>query len=1173
MRLCQLVLVRFGPFTDTALELGRASGRLELVYGPNEAGKSTALRAVNGLLYGIPERTTDDHLHPMRDLRLTGELVSADGRLLQLTRLKRRKNSLLAPDGEPLDESVLARFLGGVTSSTFLHTFGLNHETLREAADALIEGKGDIGVSLFDAAMGGSGARAVLASLEEEAESLYSPRDRAGKRLVNHTLGELALATERVNNAITPPQSFLDQQAELNKKKAELADVDARRRKLLAEAERLRFALGAVPLFGEADRIARELAALGPVPILSAGAASRRERIVVERATLQKEIVHFEAELRSLGEKRREIFVPEGLQALAVDRVKDLGSRLGAYRTAQNDLPKRRARLAALEAERARLEQKLGPIRVEASPDAATRERLSALALGHGELVSAAERGSVDLAEQKQDIADKEQALSLLGEAEDHRVLERAVRVAERSGDLERTLAELAQESSATERAATALVQKLGLGQRSLGSIGELEPPLAETVQRFERDFERAERDLESAESALIANAERIADAERDLSALTRAGAVPSEVELAEVRGRRDADWRDLRSVLTAPKRKRDGLSEQLADHERAVQDSDEVADRLRREAERVAKVAHVEAEREAALAEKQRVFAHASACREVQDQLSREWNAAWQAVLAPKSPREMLAWLARFHELAEKLERLAQLADKRTSLEREREQQRSAVAGCLDSDSTADDGSLRALIDRAHAELDRRREIANRRATLEASLAETRGLVARTERRAREAELKLMGWQEEWAPAVARIGLAADALPAEVNAVLGVLADIELQDKEVRDLRERIAGMERDADLLSRHVAELLAEHAPDLASQSWPKAAHELERRHSEAMQNLVRASDLDRQIADSAKRVSESRQKLLRVEADLSALLDEAKVDDVSQLPEVEERVRAAQRLAEDRARNETQLAALIGSRTQVSAREEVWGVDLGEARGRLADIERELEELQEQQKELHADQRGLGVWLSELESSTRAAEAKADELALVAKARAGLERYLKLTLAARVLRREIDRYRERHQGPVLSRANELFQRLTVGRYSGVRPDVDSQDVATLRAVRASDGALIDVQGLSDGARDQLYLALRLATLEHYAASSEPLPLVLDDVLVHFDDERAKAALQVLAEVAQRMQILLFTHHAHVVKLAESELSPERLSVHELGRRDGTKPSEAAPGARPN
>ena len=94
----------------------------------------------------------------------------------------------------------------------------------------------------------------------------------------------------------------------------------------------------------------------------------------------------------------------------------------------------------------------------------------------------------------------------------------------------------------------------------------------------------------------------------------------------------------------------------------------------------------------------------------------------------------------------------------------------------------------------------------------------------------------------------------------------------------------------------------------------------------------------------------------------------------------------------------------------------------------------------------------------------------------------------------------------------------------------------------DKPALLCVR-SGGVDVGVEGLSEGTRDQLYLSLRLATLLRYAKAREPLPLVLDDVLVHSDDERAAAALGVLAEVARSMQVLFFTHHARLVELART------------------------------
>ena len=92
----------------------------------------------------------------------------------------------------------------------------------------------------------------------------------------------------------------------------------------------------------------------------------------------------------------------------------------------------------------------------------------------------------------------------------------------------------------------------------------------------------------------------------------------------------------------------------------------------------------------------------------------------------------------------------------------------------------------------------------------------------------------------------------------------------------------------------------------------------------------------------------------------------------------------------------------------------------------------------------------------------------------------------------------------------------------------------------DQPTLVA-RRSDGEQVPVAGLSEGTRDQLFLALRLALLE--CRTSEPLPFIGDDLLSSFDESRTLAMLRLLAAAGQQRQIILFTHHRHVVDLARS------------------------------
>ncbi len=60
---------------------------------------------------------------------------------------------------------------------------------------------------------------------------------------------------------------------------------------------------------------------------------------------------------------------------------------------------------------------------------------------------------------------------------------------------------------------------------------------------------------------------------------------------------------------------------------------------------------------------------------------------------------------------------------------------------------------------------------------------------------------------------------------------------------------------------------------------------------------------------------------------------------------------------------------------------------------------------------------------------------------------------------------------------------------------------------------------------------------------------------MPLVLDDILVHFDDDRAQAALKVLAETSTLTQVLFFTHHSRLLELAREVVPPAQLREHQL------------------
>ena len=180
---------------------------------------------------------------------------------------------------------------------------------------------------------------------------------------------------------------------------------------------------------------------------------------------------------------------------------------------------------------------------------------------------------------------------------------------------------------------------------------------------------------------------------------------------------------------------------------------------------------------------------------------------------------------------------------------------------------------------------------------------------------------------------------------------------------------------------------------------------------------------------------------------------------------------------------------------------------------------------------------------------MDGSDQAAALADQAQATLASIRSDAERYIQVKLAAKILRDQIERYRQENQGPLVKRASEHFSALTLGSFDGLMTDFNEKDEPILAGIRPG-GERVTVEGMSSGTRDQLYLALRLASLEKYMETSEPMPFIVDDILVDFDDARSQAALSALAELAQNTQVILFTHHSRVVEQSKLLKGPIRL-----------------------
>ena len=406
------------------------------------------------------------------------------------------------------------------------------------------------------------------------------------------------------------------------------------------------------------------------------------------------------------------------------------------------------------------------------------------------------------------------------------------------------------------------------------------------------------------------------------------------------------------------------------------------------------------------------------------------------------------------------------------------------------------------------------------------------------------EAEDALAATTTAWASALTSLGLAPQAEPEALGGVLDAW-------NRIAEVAPAWAAVERRAAQMRGALAEFAGSAGALAARLSVPDPAQPpaslvlgLQRRLGAARAVREEAARLDQALERQRAAALDAARRQALAEAEVAALAAQAAVAAPDALDAAIARAAERDRLVEAVAALERDLAGQGDGRDEAALREEAGAIDPDALPGRLAEIEARREELAGEAESLGGERARCAQRLAEMAAGRDAAgHAQAAQDALAA-AREAAQRYARIHLARRLLAAGIERFRRDQQSPLLQAAGAHFALLTGGRYTRLLAEPDGAGGALqLHALRA-DGVECSVGALSEGTRDQLHLALRVAGVERLAAAGAALPFIADDLLAPFDDTRAAAALALLAGLGQVTQVILFTHHAHVAALAREQ-----------------------------
>ncbi len=249
MKILFFDLKAFGHFTNKTIDLSKGKEGFNVIYGPNEAGKSSALRAVRALFYGVHERTPDTFLHEGTKLRIGAKIAHSNGSELTFQRRKGRLRTLLSENDEPLDDLSLERFLGGIDEALFTKMFGINYDDLVQGGKEIIAGHGDVGESLFAAGLGKGGLRKVLSGLDQVTEELFKPQ--AQKKYINIKIGEFQEAKAEMQHATLSGKDWETHQRNLKEARDQKEALNGQLNNLIAELNHLKRIRDALPTLSE----------------------------------------------------------------------------------------------------------------------------------------------------------------------------------------------------------------------------------------------------------------------------------------------------------------------------------------------------------------------------------------------------------------------------------------------------------------------------------------------------------------------------------------------------------------------------------------------------------------------------------------------------------------------------------------------------------------------------------------------------------------------------------------------------------------------------------------------------------------------------------------------------------------------------------------------------------
>jgi uncharacterized protein YhaN len=1149
MRLLTLHLERYGHFTDKILNF-RTDACLHVVYGPNEAGKSSSLEAVKDLFFGFGARTQYDFLHPGNRLSLGATIVGKNGQRLSFKRRKGNKNTITDDQGSHLPDDILSAYLGPLTRPIFSNAFGLSTETLREGAEEMLKSGGDAGSSLFAAASGLKGLNELRKRLAEEAMEIFAPT-KAKDRSFYQARDRFEEANKQIRTLELKDRDLRERRAHIERLNGELKSIREKRADAVKRREQLARQRDIAPLLRSIAADEAEVLVWNHLPSMDSS------RVLQLRNALDS-VDESAAELARLREEETsakllaDSLLPDEALLEMGPAIQLLLAGTGNYATQRGDVSRVQGEADKFQEELDDLRTRLGlPPSTDLSnvrPSDLLVVRLWAQ-IKQGTDLERELQGNKDMTGKEEDALErlrKQQAghTPILDPKEHRSAFGRLKSVPEQLTEIERLERSVRQEAGQIKEKALQLFPAI----TDLGALAQHSLPTAEIVENFATSIAMRDGALSSLRDRINAKTAAIPGLEARVHELSDGRPVASADRILDARSTRDSSWQPLRSALLSAESTPTlaETADRLVTFESAVEGADRLADEAIADADRLAE--HASAVK--------RVDEEKGSLKDLADELvdaegaaadqEQEWQKLWESFgFKPALPRSMSPWLTQVRDLLERRSKHQreeiQLEQLQTAVEEARPSlDQLAIALHIQEPEKL---PMALLFQAVKSELETREELwrGSNDLVMRTSNAIER-IAELTETRA-SLTAEQGEWQSEWLKTLQLLHLGPDTSIIEAGAALELWQKVPAALTQFEDRSRRVRGMKRDMQTFEDSTNAMLLQLEMSDPGVGGPDATVKmLSNKLTQAQQIEAKASVARDRLEDATGKVAAADRIARTASSNLEALA--ADLPNIDSLPEqignLEAREKVHERL---RQRRET-LVPLSRGETETALRDTLTSFDEDGALAEIEELKRQDAQYNDSENKAYAELSDKERELATLEAGVGAEVAlqmrKNAEAELTQNARAWAIKRLGQILLAHA----IEQHRSQQEQPLMRRASQLFSMLTAQSFTSIEQEFDDKDTLRLVGRRDADHT-VGVAAMSEGTRDQLYLALRLAYLEEYADRTEPIPFIGDDLVTSFDDERTTQGLKALAATGGHIQPILFTHHKRVVELAQAEL----------------------------